>query len=60
MAQNRIQWIDFVRGFVVILMVMGHVMPDCAARKIIFVFMIPFFFIMAGYVMNVEKWSPKF
>lgn len=60
MAQGRIQWIDFVRGLVVILMVLGHVMPDCAARKIIFVFMIPSFFIMAGYVLNVDKWSPNF
>ena len=60
MAKGRIQWIDFVRGFVVILIVLGHVMPRCDALKMIFVFHLPFFFIMAGYVLNVEKWSANF
>lgn len=60
MAKSRIQWIDFVRGLVVILIVLGHVMPKCDALKLIFIFHLPFFFIMAGYVLNVEKWSPNF
>ena len=60
MSKGRIQWIDFARGLVVIFIVFGHVMPDCDARTIIFTFHIPFFFIMAGYVLNVEKWSQKF
>ena len=57
MSQERIQWIDFARGFVVLLMVLGHVMPSGNALKIMFIFHMPFFFVMAGYVLNAEKWS---
>ena len=57
MHKERIQWIDFASGLVVILMVLGHVMPSGNALKIMFIFHMPFFFVMAGYVLNTEKWS---
>ncbi len=57
MANERIEWIDFSRGLVIILMVWGHVMPLGLTGQILTVFHMPFFFVMAGYVLNAEKWS---
>lgn len=59
MAKRRIQWIDFARGLGIILIVLSHVMLRGDTSKIIFSFHVPFFFIMAGYVLNLEKWSPR-
>ena len=55
---ERIAWIDFAKGLVIILMVLGHVVNlGTALLKFIFVFHMPFFFIMAGYLLNLDKWG---
>ena len=53
---ERITWIDFAKGFAIVLMVLGHAICN-DLQKLIFVFHMPFFFIMAGYLLNFEKWG---
>lgn len=53
---ERIAWVDFAKGFIIILMVLGHAVHG-DVQKFIFVFHMPFFFIMAGYLLNLKKWS---
>ena len=54
---SRISWIDFAKGVAIILVVLGHATEPCILKKLIFVFHMPFFFVMAGYLMNFEKWG---
>ena len=53
---ERIAWVDFAKGFIIILMVLGHAVHG-DVQKFIFVFHMPFFFVMAGYLLNFEKWG---
>ena len=58
MNSNRIEWIDFAKGVVIILVVLGHVIEyNSDLSKIIYVFHMPFFFIMAGFLLNLDKWG---
>lgn len=62
MAENlpaqRIKWVDFAKGFVIILMVLGHVIIYTSDLcKFIYVFHMPFFFVMAGFLLNLDKWG---
>lgn len=55
---NRIAWIDFAKGLAIVLMVLGHMLSgNSYLLKFIFVFHMPFFFIMAGYLLNLNKWG---
>lgn len=55
--QGRINWIDFAKGVAIILVVIGHVIPESINLfGFIYAFHMPFFFIMAGYLLNTEKW----
>ena len=54
---ERINWVDFAKGLAMILVVLGHTICDNDLKKFIFVFHMPFFFIMAGYLLNLEKWG---
>lgn len=55
---SRIAWIDFAKGVTIIIVVLGHVIIGrMDLNKFIFVFHMPFFFIMAGYLLNLDKWS---
>lgn len=57
-APQRIQWIDFAKGFVMILVVVGHTLTkESGLNNFFSMFRMPFFFVMAGYLLNVEKWS---
>ena len=57
-AAPRIDWIDFAKGVAIILMVLGHAIdgmnPLC---KFIYVFHMPFFFVTAGFLLNLNKWG---
>lgn len=54
----RIDWVDFAKGFVMIAIVWGHaVIPDIEFNKFFAAFRMPFFFIMAGFLLNLDKWS---
>ena len=53
---ERIAWVDFAKGFIIILMVLGHAVHG-DVQKFIFVFHMPFFFVMSGFLLNFEKWG---
>lgn len=54
----RIAWIDLAKGIVIILMVLGHIIDtDTDLLKFIYVFHMPFFFVTAGYLLNLSKWG---
>ena len=55
---ERITWLDFAKGVAIILVVLGHVIKHGTdLYKIIFVFHMPFFFVTAGFLLNLDKWS---
>ena len=55
---ERIGWVDFAKGVAIILMVLGHVIyAGMDLFKIIFVFHMPFFFVTAGFLLNLRKWG---
>jgi len=54
---ERIGWIDFAKGVAIILMVLGHAVVTSPLKKFIFVFHMPFFFVMAGFLLNLNKWG---
>lgn len=54
----RIDWVDFAKGVSIIFVVLGHAISSkLDLYKLIYVFHMPFFFIMAGYLLNLDKWS---
>ncbi len=58
---KRIQWVDFAKGIAIILVVMAHVITkETPLINFIYTFHMPFFFVMAGYLLNTEKWSRRF
>lgn len=55
---ERITWIDFAKGFAIISVVLGHALDDdFSLCKLIYIFHMPFFFILAGYLLNLDKWG---
>ena len=54
---QRLEWIDFAKGVVIIFMVLGHAISNGVLQKFIFVFHMPFFFVMAGFLLNFDKWG---
>lgn len=55
---ERIGWVDFAKGVAIILMVLAHILfLRTDLSKIIFVFHMPFFFVMAGFLLNLNKWG---
>ena len=59
MPNDRVQWIDFAKGFAIILVVAAHVMPKNDINDLMSAFRMPFFFVMAGYLLNAEKWGRR-
>lgn len=54
----RIDWIDFAKGVAIILVVLGHAISSkMDLYKFIFVFHMPFFFVTAGFLLNLDKWG---
>jgi fucose 4-O-acetylase-like acetyltransferase len=48
--------IDLLKGLGIALVVIGHCVPPEALRKFIFGFHMPLFFMISGYLFDVEKW----
>ena len=48
--KNRIVWIDQIKGFAMILMVWGHLLPPIVIKKLIYSFHMPLFFFFSGYL----------
>ena len=54
----RIEWIDFAKGVAIILAVFGHAATyESIAGKFIYTFHMPFFFVTAGFLLNLSKWG---
>ena len=57
-SAQRITWIDFAKGVAIILVVFGHVLLiDISANKFFAAFRMPFFFVTAGFLLNLNKWG---
>ena len=57
----RLKWVDFAKGVTIILVVVAHAIQENPAVIVfIYVFHMPFFFVMAGCLLNVEKWEKNF
>lgn len=56
----RLKWVDALRGFAIILMVIGHYNIPLLASKYIYSFHIPLFFFISGYVFRPEKYTGKY
>lgn len=55
---ERIAWIDFAKGVAIILVVWGHTLDiNVIVNKFVAVFRMPFFFVMAGFLLNLNKWG---
>lgn len=56
--RERIAWLDFAKGIAIIVVVWGHaVVDEIDANKFFAVFRMPFFFVTAGFLLNLDKWS---
>lgn len=56
MENKRIEWVDIAKGIGIILVVLGHCLNiDTPVFHIIFMFHMPLFFILGGYVFNNKK-----
>ena len=53
----RYNWIDSLRGFAVILVILGHLPTSPELHKYIFSFHMPLFFFISGYLFNQKKYS---
>lgn len=57
MGRNRLDWIDIAKGIAIILVIVGHTVPNpCSLRYAIFSFHMPVFFILAGYTFRPKPW----
>ena len=54
---ERIGWVDFAKGVAIILMVLGHATTTSPLQNFIYVFHMPFFFVTAGFLLNLRKWG---
>ena len=50
-------WVDFLKGVGILLMVIGHASAPYLIKKWIYGFHMPLFFVLAGYTFNLEKWK---
>lgn len=54
---QRYEWIDIAKGMAIICVVIGHATVGNHIYDMIYAFHMPFFFIMAGYLLNISKWG---
>jgi acyltransferase len=55
--QQRIGWVDQVKGIGIILVVLGHMSIPEVLSHVIFSFHMPLFFLVSGYLFNEKKYS---
>lgn len=58
--KNRIEWIDNLKGFGIILMVWGHFYPPLGIKEWIYSFHMPLFFFLSGYLRNKRSINQTF
>lgn len=57
MGTKRLDWIDIAKGIAIILVIVGHTVPNSSPlRHAIFSFHMPVFFILAGYTFRPKPW----
>lgn len=57
MGSKRLDWIDIAKGIAIILVIVGHTVPNPSPlRHAIFSFHMPVFFILAGYTFRSKPW----
>lgn len=57
MGSKRLDWIDIAKGVAIILVIVGHTVPNPSPlRHAIFSFHMPVFFILAGYTFRPKPW----
>lgn len=57
MGSKRLDWIDIAKGIAIILVIVGHTVPNPSPlRHAIFSFHMPVFFILAGYTFRPKPW----
>lgn len=57
MGTKRLDWIDIAKGIAIILVIVGHTVPNPSPlRHAIFSFHMPLFFILAGYTFRPKPW----
>ena len=57
MGSKRLDWIDIAKGIAMILVIVGHTVPNPSPlRHAIFSFRMPVFFILAGYTFRPKPW----
>lgn len=57
MGTKRLDWIDIAKGIAIILVIVGHPVPNPSPlRHAIFSFHMPVFFILAGYTFRPKPW----
>lgn len=57
MSSKRLDWIDIAKGIAIILVIVGHTVPNPSPlRHAIFSFHMPVFFILAGYTFRPKSW----
>lgn len=57
MGSKRLDWIDIAKGIAMILVIVGHTVPNPSPlRHAIFSFHMPVFFILAGYTFRPKPW----
>lgn len=57
MGTKRLDWIDVAKGIAIILVIVGHTVPNPSPlRHAIFSFHMPVFFILAGYTFRPKPW----
>lgn len=58
MGTKRLDWIDIAKGIAIILVIVGHTVPNPSPlRHAIFSFHMPVFFILAGYTFRPKPWG---
>lgn len=57
MSSKRLDWIDIAKGIAIILVIVGHTVPNPSPlRHAVFSFHMPVFFFLAGYTFRPKPW----
>lgn len=56
-SDGRLAFADGARGFMILLMLVGHADPPKLLFKLIYGFHMPFFFLLSGYLYHAEKYA---
>lgn len=54
---KRQEWIDYLRGATIVLMIIGHTNVPELLNNWIYGFHVPLFFVISGFLYNKEKWE---